>query len=246
MDKRKAEAAENVIKTLVGDISNGLYRTENTETKIAVRLLVRSGTITAVDYSAGEVIIDEKYTVHLVRETLIVNVENRFTLKKGNCFAAVVFPTADDNCCDEVAICVFDEMNRDQFLVIEDPMKMIANVLRYKTLNIGQKRYINMLAQGKKYSLFENTQESRSHTPNEWKVQFELTRDSYSPDTQAAIIRLFSELNNHKSHAREKLDYILNISEENPDRIPIEFKKFRAALDEDLYGMDSEKDLLKS
>ena len=101
-----------------------------------------------------------------------------------------------------------------------------------------------MLAQGKKYSLFENTQESRSHTPNEWKVQFELTRDRYSPDTQAAIIRLFSELNNHKSHAREKLDYILNISEENPDRIPIEFKKFRAALDEDLYGMDSEKDLL--
>ena len=104
MDKRKAEAAENVIKTLVGDISNGLYRTENTETKIAVRLLVRSGTITAIDYSAGEVIIDEKYTVHLVRETLIVNVENRFTLKKGNCFAAVVFPTADDNCCDEVAV----------------------------------------------------------------------------------------------------------------------------------------------
>ena len=228
MDKRKVEAAENVIKTLVGDISNGLYRAENTETKIAVRLLVRSGTITAVDYSAGEVIIDEKYTVHMVRETLIVNVENR---------------TADGNCCcDEVAVCVFDEMNRDQFLAIEDPMKMIANALRYKTLNIGQKRYINMLAQGKKYSLFENTQESRSHTPNEWKVQFELTRDSYSPDTQAAIIRLFSELNNHKSHAREKLDYILNISEENPDRIPIEFKKFRAALDEDLYGMDSEKD----
>lgn len=245
MDKRKVEAAENVIKTLVGDISNGLYRAENTETKIAVRLLVRSGTITAVDYSAGEVIIDEKYTVHMVRETLIVNVENRFTLKKGNCFAAVTFPTADGNCCcDEVAVCVFDEMNRDQFLAIEDPMKMIANALRYKTLNIGQKRYINMLAQGKKYSLFENTQESRSHTPNEWKVQFELTRDSYSPDTQAAIIRLFSELNNHKSHAREKLDYILNISEENPNRIPIEFKKFRAALDEDLYGMDSEKDLL--
>lgn len=59
MDKRKVEAAENVIKTLVADISNGLYRAGNTETKIAVRLLVRSGTITAVDYSAGEVIIDE-------------------------------------------------------------------------------------------------------------------------------------------------------------------------------------------
>ena len=238
MDKRKAEAAGNVIKEMVTDISND-------KTKTAVRLLVRSGIITAVDYSAGEVIIDEKYTVHLVRETLIVNVEDRITLKKGNCFAAVTFPTADGNCCcDEVAVCVFDEMNKNQFLAIEDPIKMIANALRYKTLSIEQKRYINTLAQGKKYSLFDNTQESRSHTPNEWKVQFELTRDSYSPDTQAAIMRLFSELNNHKSHAREKLDYILNISEENPDRIPIDFKKFRAALDEDLYGMESEKDLL--
>lgn len=238
MDKRKAEAAGNVINEMVTDISND-------KTKTAVRLLVRSGTITAVDYSAGEVIIDEKYTVHLVRETLIVNVEDRITLKKGNCFAAVTFPTADGNCCcDEVAVCVFDEMNKNQFLAIEDPMKMIANALRYKTLSIGQKRYINTLGQGKKYSLFDNTQESRSHTPNEWKVQFELTRNSYSPDTQAAIMRLFSELNNHKSHAREKLDYILNISEENPDRIPIDFKKFRAALDEDLYGMESEKDLL--
>ena len=238
MDKRKAEAAGNVIKEMVTDISND-------KTKTAVRLLVRSGIITAVDYSAGEVIIDEKYTVHLVRETLIVNVEDRITLKKGNCFAAVTFPTAEGNCCcDEVAVCVFDEMNKNQFLAIEDPIKMIANALRYKTLSIEQKRYINTLAQGKKYSLFDNTQESRSHTPNEWKVQFELTRDSYSPDTQAAIMRLFSELNNHKSHAREKLDYILNISEENPDRIPIDFKKFRAALDEDLYGMESEKDLL--
>ena len=238
MDKRKAEAAGNVIKEMVTDISND-------KTKTAVRLLIRSGIITAVDYSAGEVIIDEKYTVHLVRETLIVNVEDRITLKKGNCFAAVTFPTADGNCCcDEVAVCVFDEMNKNQFLAIEDPIKMIANALRYKTLSIEQKRYINTLAQGKKYSLFDNTQESRSHTPNEWKVQFELTRDSYSPDTQAAIMRLFSELNNHKSHAREKLDYILNISEENPDRIPIDFKKFRAALDEDLYGMESEKDLL--
>ena len=238
MDKRKAEAAGNVINEMFTDISND-------KTKTAVRLLVRSGTITAVDYSAGEVIIDEKYTVHLVRETLIVNVEDRITLKKGNCFAAVTFPTADGNCCcDEVAVCVFDEMNKNQFLAIEDPIKMIANALRYKTLSIGQKRYINTLAQGKKYSLFDNTQESRSHTPNEWKVQFELTRNSYSPDTQAAIMRLFSELNNHKSHAREKLDYILNISEENPDRIPIDFKKFRAALDEDLYGMESEKDLL--
>lgn len=36
MDKRKVEAAENVIKTLVADISNGLYRAGNTETKIAV------------------------------------------------------------------------------------------------------------------------------------------------------------------------------------------------------------------
>lgn len=238
MDKRKAEAAGNLINEMVTDISND-------KTKTAVRLLVRSGTITAVDYSAGEVIIDEKYTVHLVRETLIVNVEDRITLKKGDCFAAVTFPTAEGNCCcDEVAVCVFDEMNKNQFLAIEDPIKMIANALRYKTLSIGQKRYINALAQCKKYSLFDNTQESRSHTPNEWKVQFELTRGSYSPDTQAAIMRLFSELNNHKSHAREKLDYILNISEENPDRIPIDFKKFRAALDEDLYGMESEKDLL--
>ena len=32
MDKRKVEAAENVIKTLVADISNGLYRAGNTET----------------------------------------------------------------------------------------------------------------------------------------------------------------------------------------------------------------------
>lgn len=175
MDKRKAEAAGNVINEMVTDISND-------KTKTAVRLLVRSGTITAVDYSAGEVIIDEKFTVHLVRETLIVNVEDRITLKKGNCFAAVTFPMAEGNCCcDEVAVCVFDEMNKNQFLAIEDPIKMIANALRYKTLSIGQKRYINTLAQGKKYSLFDNTQESRSHTPNEWKVQF---------DSQGTVIPL--------------------------------------------------------
>lgn len=42
MDKRKVEAAENVIKTLVADISNGLYRAGNTETKIAGQIACKS------------------------------------------------------------------------------------------------------------------------------------------------------------------------------------------------------------